>query len=107
MKKRHGNNLDNDNTHHLYEIRDLQEQDVYKYGISDDPIDEDGLSSRLRDQLQMMNRIVGFLRFIGRILLTSIPGRRKARAIEDEHIQAYREQHGSNPRGNIRGGKAK
>ena len=33
-RKRHGNSLKNDALHHLYEIRDIQEDDILKYGIS-------------------------------------------------------------------------
>ena len=30
----HGNRNDNNNPHHLYEIRDSVDDDVFKYGIS-------------------------------------------------------------------------
>lgn len=43
---RHGNSLNNPNPHHLYKIIDREDNDVFKYGISDDPIDEDGLSKK-------------------------------------------------------------
>ncbi len=33
----HGNRLDNPEPHHLYEIRDSLEDDVFKYGISAKP----------------------------------------------------------------------
>ncbi|WP_421946386.1 hypothetical protein [Phaeodactylibacter xiamenensis] len=103
--KKHGNSLGNKNPHHLYEIRDQQEKDVFKYGISDDPVDDDGLSNRLRGQLRFMNLVAGFTRFLGRILISGIQGRQKARALEDEYIDKYIEDHGRRPRGNIRGGK--
>jgi len=41
--KIHGNSLDNDKPHHLYEIHDKEDGELLKYGISHDPIDEDGL----------------------------------------------------------------
>ena len=41
--KPHGNSLDNPNIHHLYEICKKEDGDTFKFGISDDPIDEDGL----------------------------------------------------------------
>ncbi|NJL76881.1 MAG: hypothetical protein HC892_19535 [Saprospiraceae bacterium] len=44
MAKYHGNNKKSTELHHLYEILDLLEDDVLKYGISSDPIDKDGLS---------------------------------------------------------------
>ena len=75
MSRSHGNSLDNDKQHHLYEIRDEQEGTAFKYGISDDPIDEDGLSRRVRRQVHFMNLVVGFVRLIGRILIRDIPGR--------------------------------
>ncbi len=43
---KHGNSLDNPNPHHLYEIRDTNDDDVFKYGITDDPIGIDGMSKR-------------------------------------------------------------
>jgi URI fold toxin 2 len=47
MSSEHGNSLKNPNLHHLYEIYDKEKNDVFKYGISDDPIEKDGLSSAL------------------------------------------------------------
>ena len=46
----HGNANKNDLPHHLYAIDDLQEEEEFKFGISDDPIEKDGLSKRSRDQ---------------------------------------------------------
>jgi hypothetical protein len=31
-----------------------------------------------------------------------IPGRKEAKRIESEHIQAYKEKHGQRPRGNLK-----
>lgn len=45
------NSNDNDGDHHLYGIWDKKEDDLFKYGISDDPIEEDGLSDRVREQV--------------------------------------------------------
>ncbi|MEZ4886722.1 MAG: hypothetical protein R3E32_18485 [Chitinophagales bacterium] len=98
--KLHGNSLDNPNLHHLYEIHDKKENEIFKYGISDDSIEDDGLSKRLRDQLNNMNLVVGWERFEGKILITDIAGRKKAREIEDSYIERYRTKHGRNPRGN-------
>ncbi len=69
MKKPHGNSNENDNDHHLCEIWDTEENKVYKYGIPEDPIDDDGLSKRLRTQLALFNNLVNWVRFIGRILI--------------------------------------
>ncbi len=105
MKKPHGNSLENSKLHHLYEIEDTQEEDIFKYGISADPIEADGLSKRLRRQINFMNLVAGFVRFIGKILIRDIAGRQKAVDLEDEHIDTYFEKHGRNPRGNLQGGK--
>ena len=98
----HGNSRKNKKKHHLYAIYDTEENDVFKYGISDRPIDKDGYSQRMREQVDYLNRAVGWLRFIGEILTHGIVGRAKARQMEDEHIDAYREKHGRNPRGNVK-----
>jgi len=100
---KHGNSLENPNPHHLYEIRDTKDDDVFKYGISDDPIGIDGMSKRMRDQISILNNAVDLLRFIGSILLKKIPGRAKAKTIEDEYIDRYFDAHGKNPRGNPAG----
>jgi len=96
----HGNSNKNNKLHHLYEIRDSTDDDVFKFGISHDPIDEDGLSERCREQVDFLNLGVKWLRFFGRILIRNIPGRIEAKLIEREHIKAYKSKHGRNPRGN-------
>lgn len=97
----HGNSRKNDKDHHLYAIHDAEENDIFKYGISDKPIGEDGYSKRMRDQVDYLNRAVGWLRFFAEILIFGIRGRPKARQLEDEHIKAYKDKHGQNPRGNV------
>ncbi len=96
----HGNDRRNEELHHLYEIYDDQKQDTFKYGISADPIDEEGLSKRIYEQLWLFNRIVEMTRFFGRILLRNIPGRTKALKIEGEYIKKYEAKHGHRPSGN-------
>ena len=98
--KRHGNSLDNKSPHHLYEIIDVVEDDTFKYGISQDPIEEDGLSKRLREQLNLFNIVAGFIRFFARILIKNIPDRKEALKIEKDHIKGYKKKHGRKPRGN-------
>lgn len=98
--KPHGNSLDNDRPHHLYEIHDAADNELFKYGISHDPIDEDGLSKRIRLQLRLLNLGANWIRYFAKIILTNIPGRKVAKEIEQDHIDAYREEHGHNPRGN-------
>ena len=99
-EKDHGNSLNNEADHHLYAIYDSENDDVFKFGISHDPIDKDGLSDRIREQLSLFNLVAGFLRFFAKVLIAKIPGRRKARQLEDEHIEAYRKENGRNPIGN-------
>jgi len=96
----HGNSNQNEEPHHLYEIWDKQEEETFKYGISDDPIGDDGLSTRLRQQVDWFNVIAGWFRFIGRILIFNISDRVKAKELEDEYMDAFEAQHGRRPRGN-------
>lgn len=104
MKKKknqyHGNDRRNDEFHHLYEIVDEKKNDTFKYGISADPIDENGLSDRIYEQLSLFNIIAEMTRFFARILLRNIPGRAKALEIENDYIQKYVDKHGRRPAGN-------
>jgi hypothetical protein len=97
----HGNSYQNKKLHHIYIIYDKQEDDIYKYGISHDVIDSDGLSARLRDQLDLFNRIAGWSRFYGEILLQDIEGRVAARQQEQILINTYKTKHGKRPNGNL------
>ncbi len=98
----HNNSNDNDNPHHLYEVWDEQEEEVFKYGISSELIEGDGLSKRIREQVQLLNLAAGWLRYIARIILTGILNRLLAKTIEDEHMDAFEEKRGRLPRGNLR-----
>lgn len=98
--KPHANSHQNQEEHHLYEIYDTAERDVYKYGISGDPLYADGSSPRANRQVREFNRLVGFLRFLAKVLITGIPGRKRAEEIEEETIAAYEAKHGRRPRGN-------
>ena len=99
--KPHGNSYQNNKAHHVYVIYDKQDDVVYKYGISHDTIDSDGLSARLRDQLDLFNRITGWSRFYAEILHQDIQGRLKAREIEQNLIIEYKKEHGHRPLGNL------
>lgn len=98
----HGNSRQNEKEHHLYAIHDKEEGDVFKYGISDKPIGEDGYSQRMREQVDYLNRAVGWARYLAEVLIRGIAGNAKARQIEDDVIDAYRERYGRNPRGNVK-----
>jgi len=88
--------------HHLYGIFEKDTDDVFKYGISDDPMGEDGLSNRVRAQVRFANLAAGFLKFFAKILMFNIPGRAKTEEIEREHIEVYRQKNGQKPSGNLR-----
>lgn len=97
----HRNSYENTEPHHLYEIIDRErDDDVFKYGICCKPIDEDGTSSRMREQVNALNRIDKWPRFFARILVLDIPGKRAARELEKQYIKAYIERTGERPRGN-------
>jgi hypothetical protein len=97
----HRNSLSNDEPHHVYEIRDKQEDDTFKYGISSDPIGADGLSKRIRQQLNLLNLVDNWERFYAVILIENIEGRVEAKKIESTFIKTYRLKKGRNPKGNI------
>lgn len=99
-KKDHGNSHKNQKDHHLYAIHDRKHEDIFKYGISADPIEEDGLSDRIRKQLNLFNLIAGWARFFVEIILRKIPGRKSAEEIETKYIEEYRKKHGRKPAGN-------
>lgn len=98
----HRNSRNNEEPHHLYEIVDKKDYDTFKYGISSNQINEkDGLSERMRTQVKAANLIVDWARFFARVLIKNIPGRKEARRLEREHIQAYTKKHGRRPKGNL------
>ncbi|MEL6720658.1 MAG: hypothetical protein AAFP82_18280 [Bacteroidota bacterium] len=99
-KDKHSNRLDNPNLHHLYFIYDFEEKEIYKFGISDKPVNTNNSSARLEEQIKLYNQVTGSPRFSGKILIKSIQGRRKARIKEDDLILKYEEKHGKRPRGN-------
>lgn len=99
---RHGNSHQNPNPHHLYGIFERETEDVLKYGITDDPIEEDGLPRRASVQLRWANLAAGFLKFFVKILRSGIPGRAEAERIERDHIEAYRKKQGHRPPGNLK-----
>lgn len=96
----HRNRLSNEEPHHLYGIYDKLEDDVFKYGISADPIEADGLSKRVRDQLRILNSAVNWMRFFARILKVDIAGRKRAKEVENKEIEDYVRKNGRRPRGN-------
>jgi hypothetical protein len=53
--KPHGNAHENHAKHHLYEIFDVERDNVFKYGISGKPLNEDGTSPRAMEQVTLYN----------------------------------------------------
>lgn len=105
MSKRasiHRNSLKNASEQHLYKFFDLQEQETFKFGISSGPIQADGLSRRMRRQLEVFNLAAGWDRYSAQILVTGIMGRKVAEELEDQYITQFEEQFGRLPRGNKR-----
>ena len=98
----HKNSYRNQDPHHLYEIIDKIDSDTFKYGISCEPIGADGLSSRIRKQINLLNQIDDWERFFARILIYNIFGKQEAKQIETEYIRLYEIKNGRKPRGNIR-----
>jgi URI fold toxin 2 len=97
----HGNSNSNPKPHHLYEIRDSVDDEVFKYGISHEEIEDDGLSNRPRLQINFLNLGVKWLRFFAKILIINIPGKKEAKRIERQYIRNHKLLHGEKPRGNI------
>ena len=95
-----GNSHTNEKPHHLYIIFDKETGDIDKYGISSDPIEEDGLSGRIKLQLELFNRIARWHRFYAEILHQNIPDRIAAKKLEKKYINAYLDLYGHRPPGN-------
>lgn len=99
----HGNSKKNPNPHHLYGIFEEKTGEVFKYGITDDPLGKDGLPARARKQVTLFNLAAGFIKFIARVLLSGIPGREEAERIEKDYIEDYQKKHdGQRPPGNLK-----
>jgi hypothetical protein len=96
----HGNSNENDKNHHLYQIIDNSDNVVFKYGISDDPLNEDGSSPRANTQVSLFNNVVGFIRFYATVLISGIKGRINAKTLENQYINEFEKLNGAKPRGN-------
>jgi URI fold toxin 2 len=96
----HGNSKQNKGIQHLYEIRDKETDDIFKYGISGDPIGSDDLSKRIRNQLTLYNLVAGWKRYHANIIIRDIPDRITALALEEDYIEAYKQKFGRRPIGN-------
>ncbi len=54
----------------------------------------------MREQINFLNAAVGIIRYVGEILIQGIIGRKKARQLEEEYIEAYERENGRKARGN-------
>ena len=99
--KVHANSHENDAKHHLYEIFDVERNNVFKYGICGKPLNADGTSPRANEQVTLFNRVVGMARFFARVIEIDIDGRKRAEEIESEYVTIFREKYGQNPSGNV------
>lgn len=97
---KHKNSNENEAEHHLYDVHDTELDTTFKYGISCEPLESDGSSPRGNEQASLFNKVVGYYRFMSKVLMAGIKGRIAARQIEDDFIARYKEQHGAYPRGN-------
>ena len=97
---KHGNSYTNEEEHHVYEIIDSERSDVFKYGICAKPLEPDGSSARGNEQANFLNNAVGWFRFLARVVMAGIYGRRKAREAEHELVENYKKENGHYPPGN-------
>jgi hypothetical protein len=86
-------------------VNDIQEKypnsEVVKYGISDKAISKDGQSSRMKKQVNYLNRAVGWLRYFAVVIISGIKGRVAAKEKEEEYIENYTAENERRPRGNV------
>lgn len=97
---KHGNSNESNAEHHLYEIRDRRSGGVYKYGICGKPLLKDETSPRANEQVNYLNRAMQWNCFYAEIVLKGIPGRAKAKQVENEYIALHEAELGHKPPGN-------
>jgi len=100
-KKYHGNDLDDPSDQHLYAVYDHEEKKLFKFGLSNKPIGANGKCSRMEEQERAGNLWSNSIRYVARILIRVISGRRRGRAAEDDAVRKYAAKHGQLPRGNL------
>jgi len=86
----HGNSKESKKKQHLYEIWDTDKEKTIKYGISGSKLNNNGSSKRANNQVNKLNFIAKFKRFIAKILERDIDGRAKALAREQEMTNEYK-----------------
>jgi len=98
-KEPHGNSKKSKKEQHLYVIIDnfdKTETKVAKYGISGEKLNKDGSSKRANNQVNKLNSISGFVRFIAYILIKEIKGREAALEFEQKYTNDFAKKNGGN-----------
>ena len=99
----HGNSRASTRPQHVYEIRDPS-GGTEKYGISGQPLNQDGSSPRANRQVNSLNagRSSADGLYTADVLQTDVPGRAAALGIEQDLVDEYASRHplGDGPEGN-------
>ncbi|MCV2885502.1 hypothetical protein OE749_12430 [Aestuariibacter sp. AA17] len=101
-KKVHGNSKNSGKRQHLYRIDDVQDFDIYKYGISGGALNKNGSSKRANAQVNKLNKKVRAKRYVSVVMFSDLPNRLAALAAEKALVCAYYKANGHNPEGNKR-----
>jgi len=96
----HGNSNSNPDEHHLYGIFEVETNELYKYGISNQPLNDDGSSPRANQQLSVFNQLFGYIKFYAKVLINKISGRIEVKKLENTYIANHIAKFGKPPRGN-------
>jgi hypothetical protein len=72
--------------HHIYKIIETELEEVYKYGRSQRRLNHDATSPRANEQMNLYNRLAGWLKYIASILKKDIKNKQEAKNIENEYI---------------------
>jgi RHS repeat-associated protein len=104
----HGNSASSTNPQHVYMITDNQTGQVYKYGISGQPLNSNG-SPRANSQTNRLNQQHpklpdGSPRFSATVIASNVPNRKAALSLEQHFVNSHANQdpHGRAPVGNTR-----
>ena len=98
----HGNSKESKKKQHLYEIVDSESNITHKFGISGEKLNNNGTSKRANKQVNLLNRIFGFVKYFASVLIKDIEGRQIALSFEDKKIKEFKNKFGANPKGNIK-----
>jgi len=96
-KEPHGNSKKSKKEQHLYEIYDSKSKKTVKYGISGSKLNKDGSSSRANLQINLLNKLDEYLRYLANVLVTKIKGRKKALETEQQYVNDFATNNNGNP----------